>query len=272
VPYVVSPHGMLNLWATQFGAYKKLSYWYAVERHTIRGAAWIHFVTEEEKRQAQAWVGDKKSKVIPIGLDIHEFSVLPPGGGFRDSHNISRDVPLLAFLGRIHPIKGLDVLLRAMIRVKAEVPDVILAIAGPDEDGYGDRLREIADRLGLQGHVRWVGIMDGRAKHAFLVDADLFVLPSFSENFGLAAVEAMAVGSPIVIGRGVNIAPQVEAYGAGWVVPTEAEALSSAIIAGLRDRDARQAAGKAGRRLVAEWCDGETMAREMLKGYEECLR
>ncbi len=262
---------MLNEWAMRFRTYKKVPYWYVMERHTIRGAAWVHFVTEEEKRQAQAWVGDKKSKVIPIGLDSHEFSVLPAGGEFRDSHNIPRGIPLLAFLGRIHPIKGLDVLLRALIRVKAEVPNVILAIAGPDEDGYGDRLRGIAESLGLQGHVRWLGIMVGRAKYGFLLDADLFVLPSFSENFGLAAVEAMAVGCPVIVGSGVNIAPQVEAYDAGWVVSTEPEALATAIVGALRNHERRQAMRQAGRRLVSELYDGEAVARQMLKGYEECL-
>jgi glycosyltransferase involved in cell wall biosynthesis len=124
---------------------------------------------------------------------------------------------------------------------------------------------------GLLGHVHWVGIMNGSARHDFLGDADLFVLPSYSENFGLAAVEAMAVGCPVILGRGVNIAAQVEAYGAGWVVPTEPEPLVTAIVAALRDSNARQAAGKAGQRLVAEWYDGETVAREMLKAYEECL-
>lgn len=99
----------------------------------------------------------------------------------------------------------------------------------------------------------------------------LFVLPSFSENFGLAAVEAMAVGCAVVLGRGVNIAPQVEAYGAGVVVSTEPEALARAIVKMLHDPETRQTMGRAGRRLVTEWYDGEAVAREMLKGYEECL-
>lgn len=271
VPYVASPQGMLGEWAMQFRAYKKIPYWYAVERQTVKRAAWIHFATEEEQRQARRWIGETKSRVIPLGLDLEEFAVLPPRGEFRDPHGIPEGGPLLAFLGRIHPIKGLDVLLRALVRVRGEVPDVMLAIAGPDEDGHGIRLRRLAQDLGVEGRVRWLGTIAEQAKPGFLVDADLFVLPSFSENFGLAAVEAMAVGCPVVIGSGVSIAPQVEAYGAGWVVPTEPQALSSAIIVALRDRDARHAAGKAGQRLVAEWYDGETVAREMLKGYEACL-
>ena len=168
-------------------------------------------------------------------------------------------------------IKGLDVLLRALVRVKDEVPEVILAVAGPDEDGHGSRLQRLAQDLGVEGRVRWLGTIKEEAKPGFLVDADLFVLPSFSENFGLAAVEAMAVGCPVILGRGVNIAPKVEAYASGWVVPTEPEALTSAIVAALRDPSARHAAGRAAQCLVAEWFDGKTVAREMLKAYEECL-
>ena len=271
VPYVVSPQGMLNEWAVRHRAYKKIPYWYAVERHTVAGAALVHFATEEEQRQAQPWVAGKKCKVIPIGLDLDEFAELPQRGTFRDREGISRGVPMLAFLGRIHPVKGLDALLQALVRIKAEVPEVLLTIAGPDGDGYGGRLRMLAEDLGVERWIRWLGTIEERAKPGFLLDADLFVLPSFSENFGLAAVEAMAVGCPVVLGCGVNIAPQVHTYGAGWVVPTEPEALSSAIVAALRDPDARQAAGKAGQRLVAEWYDGETVAREMLKAYEEFL-
>ncbi len=272
VPYVISPQGMLNDWAMRFRAYKKIPYWYVVERHTVRRAAWIHFATEEERRQAQAWVRGQRSKVIPIGLDLREFAALPPRGGFRDRYRIPRDVPVLAFLGRIHPIKGLSVLLEALARVKGEVPGMILAVAGPDEDGYRSKLERLAQGLGIDGHLCWLGTIEEEAKLGFLVDADLFVLPSFSENFGLAAVEAMAVGCPVIVGCGVNIAPGVEAYGSGWVVPTDPEALSSAIVTALRNPNARQAAGVAGQRLVADRYDGENVAREMLKAYEECLR
>ncbi len=272
VPYVVSPQGMLNDWAMRFRAYKKVPYWYMVERRTVQRAAWIHFATEEEQRQAQTWVAGKKSKVIPIGLDLQEFAALPPRGAFRDRQGIPRDVPLVAFLGRVHRIKGLDVLLQALVRVKAEVPEVILAIAGPDEDGHTRRLQRLAQSLGIEEHVCWLGAIEEQVKHHFLVDTDVFVLPSFSENFGLAAVEAMAFGCPVILGRGVNIARQVEAYGAGLVVSTEPEALATVIVHALRNQEDRQAMGRGGRRLVAEWYDGEAVAREMLKGYEECLR
>jgi glycosyltransferase involved in cell wall biosynthesis len=263
---------MLNNWSIRFRAYKKIPYWYALERHTVERASWVHFATEEEKRQAQAWVTGKKSKVIPIGLDLEEFSGLPPRGDFRSHQSIPQGVPLLTFLGRIHPIKGLEVLLQALVRIKEKVPEVLLAIAGPDEDGYGRQLQKQAENLGVQEQVRWLGTIEEEAKRAFLIDADLFVLPSFTENFGLAAVEAMALGCPVVLGRGVNIAPQVESYGAGWVVSTEPDALGKVIVEALRDTEARKTMGRAGQRLVADCYDGEAVAREILKGYEECLR
>jgi glycosyltransferase involved in cell wall biosynthesis len=179
---------------------------------------------------------------------------------------------LLAFLGRIHPIKGLDVLLRALVQVKTDVPQVILAIAGADEDGHRNHLQKLAQHLGVQDQVQWLGIVGEEDKRRLLVDADLFILPSFSENFGLAAVEAMAAGCPVILGRGVNIGVQIEAYGAGRMVPTEPKSLATAIVEGLREPDARRAMGRAGQRLVAKSYDGEVVARQMLKGYEECLQ
>jgi glycosyltransferase involved in cell wall biosynthesis len=263
---------MLNDWAIRFRAYKKIPYWYAVERHTVQGAAWIHFATEEEQRQAQAWVQGDQSKVIPLGLDIQEFAVLPPRGEFRNLLGIPNGVPLLAFVGRIHPIKGLDVLLRALGRVKAEVPELVLAIAGPDEDGNRSRLESLTQSLGIEGQVYWLGVIEEETKRGLLTDADLFVLPSFSENFGLAAVEAMAAGCPVILGCGVNIAAQVEALGAGRVVSTETEVLAATIAEVLRSPERRQAMGEAGRRLVAQFYDGQTVAREMIKAYSDCLR
>ncbi|MFQ5903745.1 MAG: glycosyltransferase [Candidatus Binatia bacterium] len=272
VPYILSPHGSMNEWSVRFRAYKKIPYWYAMEHRTVRRAAWVHFATEEEERQAKAWVVGKRTRVIAIGLDLQEFAASPPRGEFRERQRISRGVPLLTFLGRIHPIKGLDVLLRALVRVKAEVPEVILAIAGPDEDGHRGYLERLAQSLGVTEQVCWVGVVEESAKRGFLVDADLFVLPSFTENFGLAAVEAMAASCPVILGSGVNIAAQVQAGGAGWVVPTEPNTLASAILEALGDPDTRRVRGMAGQRLVAERYDGETVACEMLKGYEECLR
>ena len=193
---------MLSEWAVRFRSYKKIPYWYALERRTVGRAAWIHFATDEEQRQAQSWVAGKDSKVIPIGVDLKEFAALPPRGRFRDRRGITEGVPLLAFLGRIHPVKGLEVLLRALVRIKAEFPNFILAIAGPDEVGHQGRLQKVAQDLEVYDHVRWVGTLEGQAKTELLRDADLFVLPSFSENFGLAAVEALAVGCPVVISSG----------------------------------------------------------------------
>ncbi len=272
VPYLVSSHGMLNSAAMNLHAYKKLPFWFAIQRRTLRRAAWLHFATLEEQRQAATWIRGKKACVIPIGLNLREFREPSEPRRFRSEQGIPADVALLAFVGRIHPLKALDVLLHALVRVVTQVPQLIVAIAGPDENGHRDRLQKLARKLGIDAQVRWLGTLVGQAKLDLLTDADVFVLPSFSENLGLAALEAMALGCPVILGCGVNIAADVKRWGAGRVVSPEPDALAMAIIELLENPGIRSAMRQAGRRLVAGCFDADTLAREMLRVYEECLR
>jgi glycosyltransferase involved in cell wall biosynthesis len=128
-----------------------------------------------------------------------------------------RGRPYLLFLGRIHEKKGCDLLLRAFARTAASHPEADLVIAGPDQAGLKLRLQRMAEKLGIASRVHWPGMIGGDIKWGALRASDAFVLPSHQENFGVAVIESLAVGRPVLISNQVNIWPDIEADGVGLV-------------------------------------------------------
>jgi glycosyltransferase involved in cell wall biosynthesis len=155
--------------------------------------------------------------VIPNGVDI------PAPAPFADP---GHDRTLL-YLGRLHPKKGLDQLLRAWARVEPLRPDWRLLVLGPSEEGYGERLRRLAESLGLR-RARFGGPVYGDDKLAAYTHADLFVLPSLNENFGLTVAEALASGVPVISSKGAPWSG-LEKERCGWWVDRADEALAAAL-------------------------------------------
>jgi glycosyltransferase involved in cell wall biosynthesis len=266
VPYVLSPHGSLNRWPMKYKAYKKIPYWWIVERHTVRGARRIHCATQDEAAQARPWIGDRPTAVIPLAVE----APLPPdasqAAAWRMRVGVPPGVPVIGFLGRIHPIKGLDLLVDAVARVEG----AHLILAGPDDGDTHARLARQAAALGIAERVHWPGLLDAAGRGALLAAIDVFVLPSHSESFGLAAAEAMAAGVAVVMTPGVNLAGMAGSA-AGCVVPRDPEKMADALSGLLSDRARRTALGTAARRLVAERLSPAAVARQMLRLYEECV-
>jgi glycosyltransferase involved in cell wall biosynthesis len=263
---------MLNQWAFRYRRWKKLPIWHLFQRRVVGDAACLIFTSEEERQQSQALVNHHRTTVVAFGLEGLQAPLkdVPPGS-FRTQLDLDDEVPLLAFVGRIHPVKGLGVLLEAVQRAAKNVSGLQIVIAGPDDHGHQARLQQHAVRLGIADRVHWVGVVAGCEKWALLQDADLFMLVSFSENLGLAAVEAMAAGKAVVLGEGVNISSLVKRYGAGWVVPTEKVAIAEAICEAFSNPGLRRARAETARKLVAEQFDPDVNARKTLEVYRESL-
>ncbi len=268
VPYVLSPQGSLNQWAMRFRAYRKRAYWWMLERRVVLRSCCLHFATEDEAAQARSWVGDHPIAVVPVAVGTPLLVNPARATKWRVSIGVPADRPLVGFLGRIHPVKGLDLLLDAM----AHVRNAHLLIAGPDEGNTRVGLEHRAMILGIAQRIHWLGLLDAEARGSMLSAIDVFVLPSYSENFGLAAAEAMAAGIPVVVTPGVNLSAMIAEYGAGCVVPRNAQMLAEALSVLLVDRYARSAMGAVGRRLVEERFSPKAVARQMLQLYEDCLR
>jgi glycosyltransferase involved in cell wall biosynthesis len=173
-------------------------------------------------------------------------------------------------LSRLDPKKGLDLLLLAFSQL--DRPRPALVIAGSGSPDFEATLRRDAARLGLEGDIYWAGFLDAQEKLAALAEADVFVLPSYSENFGIAVVEAMACGVPVVISDRIGIGGQAAAAGAAIVVPCESEALVGAIRQFVEDEHLRRTVGECGRRLARERFSIEAMVAGLSEMYRDVLR
>jgi glycosyltransferase involved in cell wall biosynthesis len=272
VPYVVRPLGTLNRFGmeTRRPMLKRLSY-RLIERRILAGAACVHYTSEAERCEAEALGTPGRPVVIPHGIDLETFRRQARSGW------IARRAPYLAgrtiilFLSRIDPKKGLDLLLPAFARLRAQQPEVALVMAGDGEAEFVGKLKAEAMRLGIDADLYWAGFLNGDEKLAALADADLFVLPSYSENFGLSVVEAMASRLPVVISDEVAIHHEVAAGQAGLVTSCQGLSLTAALAALVADADLRERMGQAGRRLVESRFSAEAMTAAVLAMYHEIL-
>lgn len=233
VPYIFRPCGMLDPWSLSQGRLKKQLFLTLIGRRQLNRAAALHYTTQTERQLVEPLRLKPRTYIIPNGLDWEEFEAMPAPGAFRRAHGIEAR-PLVVFLSRLHHKKGLDLLLPAF----AKLPDstAMLAIVGSGDRSYVDQLRAQAAQLGIEDRVIFTGMIAGRARLEALADADLFCLPSYQENFGVSVIEALGVGTPVLISDQVNIHQEVAAAGVGEVVPCHVEPLAARLSAMLADR------------------------------------
>jgi glycosyltransferase involved in cell wall biosynthesis len=258
---------MLDPWSLAQGALKKKLYIALRLRRNLNRAAAIHFTTTTERDLVMGPLRLKAPAVVePNGLDLSEFDSLPPRGTFRARFPQIGQRRAVIFLGRLHHKKGLDLLIPAFARGAPAA--AILVLAGPDDDGYQRKVEQMVEENDVAGRVVFTGMLRGRERVEALVDADLFVLPSYQENFGIAVIEALAAGCPVVISDQVNIHNEITAARVGAVVPTEVGALSMEIASWLNDAKLREDVGRRGPAFVRERYDWNRIARDWVTIYE----
>jgi glycosyltransferase involved in cell wall biosynthesis len=216
---------MLAAWSLAQSRWKKLPYYYLRLRTLLHRAARIHATTVREATSNADFAGKLPTIVEPNGIDQCQFSPRPPVGQFRQQHGLDRQVPLTLFLGRIHPKKGLSLLLQAF----AEVRYGKLVIAGPDNDGYATVLAQQARALRIDERVLFIGPVQGAQRLSILQDADVFVLPSHHENFGNTVIESLACGTPVIVSDQVDLCEELYGLGFAKVVRLEVQAIRQAI-------------------------------------------
>lgn len=255
VPFVVSARGMLEPWARQHGRWKKRIAWWAYQRRDLDSAAVLHATAESEAESLRAAGMRAPIAVIPNGVGIPETVTEPSqSGGCRRA----------LFLSRIHPKKGLPMLLDAWAAVRPDGWELV--IAGPDEDGHQADLAAQAKRLGLS-EVQFQGTVDDRDKWELYRSADLFVLPTYSENFGVVVAEALAAGIPALTTTGAPWAELRDLRCGWWVEPTP-HAITEALRAATTSTDAeRTAMGARGQALASERYGWHGIAARMAEVY-----
>jgi glycosyltransferase involved in cell wall biosynthesis len=261
VPYLVQPHGCLDPRVIRHHHLRKAIYHSQVERPILDGAGAMHYASEEEMDLARPIGIRAPGVVVPHGVDLDYYLHRPRRGAFRKRHPGVADNKLVLFLGRITPKKGLDLLVSSFARVQAEQPGSRLVIAGPDDEGYGKQVRGYVAANRLEPFVIFTGMLEGQQKLEVLADADVWVLPSYTENFGIAVLEALACGLPTVISDQVNIHRELSRAGATLVTRCDVDEISQALLRILSSTDLATELGQAGRRLAADYTWERTAAR-----------
>jgi glycosyltransferase involved in cell wall biosynthesis len=265
VPYLVTPHGMLAPWSYARSRWQKRVFMAWRVRRMLNGAAAIHYTTEIERDQAARFRFASRPLVQTLGVDVAEFRDLPPLGEFRARYPQIGDRPIVLFLSRLHEQKGLPYLIDAF--AEANVPEAMLVIAGPDF-GRRDEADALVARRGLSARTIFTGMLEGRRRVEALRDADLFVLPSLHENFGMVVVEALAAGLPVIISNQVAIHPEIGRAGVGQVVPLSTPAVAAAIAQWMKDPAMRAEAAARARPYVWQEFDWDQIGRRWIEHYQ----
>lgn len=220
-PYYVFTHGMLDPWfkkTYRLKHQKKLIYWLMAERRVLRDARAILFTCEDERLLARESFPFYDVREIVSGYG----TASPPEDNeglsfsFRNQYPEIKKKKIILFLSRIHQKKGCDLALEAFSRVAHENPDLHLVIAGPDHGNWLPKLQARAQELNIASRVTWPGMLRGKEKWGAFYAADVFLLPSHQENFGIVVAEALGCGKPVLISKQVNIWREVLAEGAGF--------------------------------------------------------
>jgi glycosyltransferase involved in cell wall biosynthesis len=272
VPYILFPHGTLYKYALSQGspALKRVALMVYVRR-VLEHAASVVFASRSEAEGAISHLQlSIASSVIPNMVDSSDFRVLPRRGRFRERFGIPARANLVIHFGRIAHIKGIKYSLRAIASLAESFPDLVFAIAGGDTEGHRLELELEADRLGIRNRLIFTGILGRADGIQALVDADVFVLSSHSENFGLAVVEAMMCGLPVVISDHVGIAPEVSASGAGKVFALQSvdRELPEVLATLLCNPLLRHSLGETGRRFAMDTYDVSAVGPKILRLIE----
>lgn len=266
IPIVVSPRGMLSEAALQLSAPGKRIFWYLGQKAALDATACFHATSSAEYNDLRRFGISVPIAVIPNGVDL---VALPDRVGPRQAGLLSSQRTAL-FLGRIHPIKGIDALIGAWGRVASEFPQWRLRIVGPGESIHISALADLIARKSVP-RVSMEGALAGEAKFQAFAEADVFVQPSYSENFGLTVAESLACRRPVLVTKGAPW-PGVVTHGCGWWIDTGEEAL----VAGLRvalatPDDELDAMGRRGEAWVREAFAWDVIGQQMAGVYRWLL-
>ena len=264
VPYILSAHGMLEPWALRNKRLKKLIYAHLMERKNISRATCLHALTHAEADHFIRFGARSPIAVIPNGVDI---PALKSPSLFLSQFPSIKDKRIILFLGRLHPKKGLDLLLQAWAQISKLHSNTHLVLAGPNSEGTEAKLRKFVDEHGLQTTVLFTGMLREHLKWSALAAAECFVLPSYSEGLSVSVLEAMGMGLPVLITEPCNM-PEVARHGTGWQIQPEVHALTVALTEILSNSPSKNLEiGARGAALIQSRYTWDTVASQMAEVY-----
>ncbi len=270
VPYVLTPHGMWDPWALRSKKLKKKAFFYLFEKAAAENACAVQYCTDQERRKA-ADLGLKNATiVIPNGVSsgLLESKVSPDQ--FFERFPGLKNKRIVLFMSRIDPKKGLDLLIDGFAKIKSSYEDARLVIAGPDNTGYAAKVKKLCVLTGCSDSVVFTGMLTGDLKWSALAAADIFALPSYSEGFSVAILEAMSQGLPCVFTDRCNF-DEAESSAAAVITRTDPTSVAAALKSLLNDPDGAKNIGKNAKKLIESKYTWDKVAQELADGYQTIL-
>ena len=270
LPYIMRPCGMLDPADLQKKKRLKQIYGTLFERPNLAGAAAIHFTSKQEAKISERF-GLGSTGKMPVPQDL----IIPLGvrAGLFAKRLRESQVPIVLFMSRIEPKKGLDLLIPALESILESGIEFqfILAGSNPQDADYEAGIKVKIQHSSLAKYTTITGFVSGDRKNELLTNADLFVLPSYYENFGIAVAEAMAAGVPVAISDRVHISEDIRQAEAGWVGPLEVDAIANSIKSALLDPQERQRRGLNAKEYAKKHYNWEAIAQQTIDAYQHIL-
>ncbi|MEH1839649.1 MAG: hormogonium polysaccharide biosynthesis glycosyltransferase HpsP [Nostoc sp.] len=269
LPYIFRPLGTLDPADLQKKKQLKQLYVAIIERQNLAGAAAIHFTSAQEAKISKRFGVSTPDLVIPLG-------VIPPQSPIQNVYSLLRipeDAPLVLFMSRIDPKKGLNLLIPALEKLLAVGYKFHFVLAGtnPQDPDYEKKIISQIQNSPLRSHTTITGFVTGELKASLLQAADLFILPSYYENFGIAVAEAMVAGIPVVISDQVHICQQIRDSESGWVGATDIQELLELLQEALQNPAERQRRGLNAQKYALENFSWDAIARQTIQAYQKIL-
>lgn len=268
-PYTVRTQGQLTPWALKQGTLKKQLYATLIERENLNKAAAIHCTTQQEAQDLNRFGIETPTITLPLGV-TKAVEMPTAKTEIHQKYNISENKLIILFLSRLHYKKRPDLLIESLGQVIKHNRNVHVLMAGNSEPDYLSYLQKLVTQYNLSNYVSFPGFVTGRDKNLLLQGADIFALPSHSENFGIAVAEAMAAGLPVIITPGVQIAPEVAAANAGIIAKDKIE-LTNAILQLLSSDNKRLHLSQNAIALAQGKYAWTQIAHQLISAYTEIL-
>ncbi|KAF3885515.1 MULTISPECIES: hormogonium polysaccharide biosynthesis glycosyltransferase HpsP [Nostocales] len=278
VPYILRPLGTLDPADLRKKKILKQLYTAILERPNIAGSAAIHFTSVQEAKVSERFGVATRDLTIPLGAIPVQWEGEKGREGeggrlLRQQYSIPTDIPLVLFMSRIDPKKGLDLLFPALEALLAEGFNFHFVLAGgnPQDEDYVEKIKSQIQNSPLRSHTTITGFVTGHLKTALLQAADLFVLPSYYENFGIAVAEAMVAGTPVLISDQVHICQEVRDSESGWVSSLDVKEIVKSLRTALENPSECQRRGLLAREYALQHYSWDAIARQIILAYNQIL-
>lgn len=277
IPYIVTIHGMLDTWCLRKSRLRKKVFLAVGGSKWLDRAACIVSTAQGEVDQTRQHYPRTPVEIIPAPMDLSAYATLPgptpaeEAFGPSGTGDLASDRPNVLFLSRVHPKKGLEILIESVRLLRDRGRPVRLLVAGGPPGPYKDRMEALAVRHDVADDVRFLGSVTGDLKRSLFQRADLFALATHQENFGIVFTESLACETPVLTTKGVDIWPELESSGGAVIADRTTEAFADAIDGVVADAGKAAAMGISGRSWVMDYLDVDTITRRFLEVYRQVI-